>query len=174
MPKDVITHSIEDFTDNIRKGNIEKSGNLGLSNEIFIKDMISPQIEILFPFVDSTTDNQKIFYGLNIIDKNLDCIWFSFGGNNYYTYSAAGQTDLGDKFFEMDEITIVFFANDTVGNVGSKIVTIKCNSEEDPWYFDIEINKALFYCNAFAIVSLICIQAVIFEKRRKLKKFGGR
>lgn len=96
-------------------------------DEIFLrKDIIAPQIRINSPTSLSDFEENPPTFDLSILEGNLDTIWYSLdNGINNYQCGTSGQINqaLWVSLSEGD-ITIRFYANDTLGNLDFVEVTI--------------------------------------------------
>ncbi|MCJ7650100.1 MAG: right-handed parallel beta-helix repeat-containing protein [Candidatus Lokiarchaeota archaeon] len=91
-------------------------------------DDIPPVITIIFPLPDSVFDLVAPNYNISIDELNLDAIWYTLdGGITNYTITGLTGTFNQTAWEVLNEgsITIWFYANDTAGNVGSAVVTVK-------------------------------------------------
>ncbi|MFW9785301.1 MAG: hypothetical protein ACFFFB_23680, partial [Candidatus Heimdallarchaeota archaeon] len=99
---------------------------LRLNNFNYQIDDIAPIINILLP-QDNRSFISAPIYNLSILDPNLDNIWYTLDGglNNISITSLYGKIDktLWDAL-PIGSVTIRFYANDTLGYLSFKDVTI--------------------------------------------------
>jgi len=85
-------------------------------------DTTAPTIEILSPItvIDSLTPGENVTLNYSITDTNLDSCWYEYNGTNTTTPCSTNSSFI----YELDEYTIILWANDTVSNVGSETITL--------------------------------------------------
>jgi hypothetical protein len=89
-------------------------------NEIMI-DLTAPVITITEPSSYLKTNSADIEFSA-VDSSGIDALWFNYDGVNY-TYTAPTEITLGAAVY-----AITFYANDTLGNVGSDTYTIEGRS----------------------------------------------
>lgn len=102
-------------------------GNLGNTNIILKKDIIKPSLFINLPIPNEFFGFQSPNYNVSVDEPNLDSFWYTIneGETNITTVDLAGTIDA----FEWGNlssmiVTIIFYANDTAGNVGNSQISI--------------------------------------------------
>jgi len=111
-------------------------GDIGFKEVVIGKDIIAPSITINNPTNGEefgATSTTAPNYNLSIDEGNLDTIWYSINGGNNNTASYLNlingylmgmiEQTLWDSL-NNGTITIIFYANDTMGNVGLASVEI--------------------------------------------------
>ncbi|KKL71485.1 hypothetical protein LCGC14_2094440, partial [marine sediment metagenome] len=90
-----------------------------------IKDTVSPIINIISPNPDEVFGTDAPNFIVEIIDPNLDVIWYSLNGGENITFTSNGTIDQTKWSVFSDEIiTIIFYANDTLGNIDYESVDV--------------------------------------------------
>ena len=149
-------------------------GNLGFSQVNIFKDISSPLITIINPIQGEIYKEVPPNYKIEISELNLDSIWYTlndglisisiseFNGTIdeiIWTQSANGQ------------IIIRFYANDTLGNIGTSSITIfKEVSHTEPTPFIPGMNPLI---NLFVYISMTVLIVWYIKKKRIIKKFGN-
>lgn len=105
----------------------DTAGNIGSAQVTVYKDTTTPVIVINDPNNgDEFTTNVPI-YDIDITEPNLDTVWYTMdGGVNNVTiteYTGSVDTDLWNAL-PSGQVTITFYAKDTVGNIGSESVIV--------------------------------------------------
>ena len=104
----------------------DKSGNIGSDQVNLEKDTHEPIIIITVPITNQSVGANAPNFIVQITDDNLDSMWYSInGGLTNFTFISNGTID--QKAWEAlaeGSVTITFYANDTVGNVGSETVDV--------------------------------------------------
>ncbi|MFX1276472.1 MAG: hypothetical protein ACFFAT_15710, partial [Promethearchaeota archaeon] len=116
----------------------DKLGNYEEKSLLLRKDCIAPSISIILPQNNQYVDSGAPFLELFISDPNLgnqcDC-WYSINGETplyYFSWKPnmiikidqSLWTGIWDTLSHGDTIEIQIFVNDTVGNLGSEVVTV--------------------------------------------------
>lgn len=142
----------------------DDAGNLGYASVDIVKDSQGPVI-----LINSPTDNNV--YGVNapsydvtITDDHLSQMWYSIddGANLYYFTESTGSINQTTwEALAQGEITITFYAVDTLGHSTSEsVVIVKSISEElDPLTLTIIVSTVI---GGVVVVSLV----FIFMKKR--------
>jgi len=106
----------------------DTAGNLGFEGVIVNKDVEVPQITIYSPASSETFANFAPAFSLNILEANLDTMWYTIDGGitNIPFIGFSGSIDQS----EWDKkgsgtIIIRFYANDTAGNLGFSSVSVQ-------------------------------------------------
>ena len=145
-------------------------GNVGTNQVSIMKDTIFPVIEIISPEVGEEFTSYSPIYNIEIIETNLDSIWYSLdnGVTNITISELTGAID--EQVWEAlpnGYVTIQFYINDTSGKESFDIVIVTKNypsQNEEP-----SIPGANMY---FIFASLIVGVTVIIQKIKK-KKFSS-
>jgi len=102
-------------------------GNIGSAQVIIRKDVLSPTITILSPLPFTNYNFTAPGYNLIITECNLNSTWYTldFGLTNY-TFTGLTGTINQSAWDALPEglVRIIFFANDTIGNLGSQNILI--------------------------------------------------
>ncbi|MFX1573443.1 MAG: NosD domain-containing protein [Promethearchaeota archaeon] len=123
--------------DNLPEGNVvikfyanDTIGRIGFQEVSIKKDITAPSITINNPHNNEIFSFTAPNFNITIDEPNLDKTWYSLMGSKNITFSKnTGIIDqaLWDTFPEGD-ITIKFYANDTLGRIGFQEVSIKKES----------------------------------------------
>ena len=107
----------------------DTAGNEYSASVVIIKDILVPSISITIPSTNDLIGVSAPTYSLSITEGNLDSIWYSLNGgtiSNSSVVSASGTIDQALWDAELDgNVTITFWANDTLGNLGINTVKIQ-------------------------------------------------
>ncbi|MFX1344643.1 MAG: right-handed parallel beta-helix repeat-containing protein [Promethearchaeota archaeon] len=115
-------------------------GNIGHDQVLIRKDILAPIIEIKSPELDEIFSFTAPEFELSIIEGNLDTIWYSIDNGitnltiNHLvgTINQTGWNNKADGY-----IQIYFFANDTLGHIGHKNITILKDTEAPSILFEV-------------------------------------
>ena len=101
-------------------------GNLGFKDIVVTKDIIKPNITILKPLPYELFGVNPLEIEISVDEGNLDSIWYSLNGGENYTYSSLINTINQSAWdaCENGSVNLRFYANDTLGNLGSAEVNI--------------------------------------------------
>lgn len=104
-------------------------GTPSTSNLLLIKaDISSPQITINSPYENELFGIKAPFYNISISEQNLSKSWYTLdnGINNITINQLSGFIDQKEWNKRSNgTVNIVFYANDTAGNIGSKEVVVR-------------------------------------------------
>jgi len=114
-------------------------GNFASNSIIIRKDIIAPQITINKPTSYDLFGVNPPLIEIDIVEPNLNKVWYQLtDGTKSFNYTWFGSIDQSAwDLFGTGVVTIIFYANDTVGNLGSDLVPIS----KDITAPDITINK---------------------------------
>jgi len=101
-------------------------GTAGSVDYLPIAEDGAPSITINSPDPGAVFDITAPTFNVRITDDNLDEMWYTLdGGLNNYTFTANGTINLTAWTTSLDgSVTISFYANDTLGHVGSAGVNL--------------------------------------------------
>ncbi|HEC40104.1 hypothetical protein LCGC14_1201330 [marine sediment metagenome] len=113
----------------------DSAGNLGFKEIIIEKDTIAPNITIYYPGPNHLCGIHSPNYAVGINESNFDSAWYSLNGGKNITYNPFTSNI---KFFDSTEwnnigngtVFIIFYANDTAGNIGYKVINVRKDSIE--------------------------------------------
>lgn len=96
------------------------------TRQIKLLDLTPPQITIISPENKTYNYNESIILETSIIENHLDSCWYNINGGSNYSVANCSQItfDVADE----QQHVVNFFANDTLGQVGSSQVTFFTNS----------------------------------------------
>jgi len=102
-------------------------GNLASSSVVVRKDIEIPNINIISPLPSELFGVNAPNYIVVISDDNLDTMWYTLdGGLTNITFIANGTIDQTEWDNYADgTVTIIFYANDTIGNLASNSVVVE-------------------------------------------------
>lgn len=102
------------------------AGNTGYTEVEVLKDIIAPILTINEPFNFQISGNQSATFDITIIESNLNTTWYSLNNGLNYTFSSL--TGVFDQtawdLCPNGTLSIQFYANDTMGNMGNKSIII--------------------------------------------------
>ena len=103
-------------------------GNIGFAEVMVRKDIIEPNITIYSPQIDEIYGITSPTFNISYVEPHLESMWYSLdnGLTNITLTELSGTIDK----VEWDRkgngtVTITFYANDTLGNIGFSKVTIR-------------------------------------------------
>jgi len=101
-------------------------GNIGSAEIIIVKDFEAPVININSPTSGEYFGSNAPSFNVGITEDYIDTMWYTLdGGLNNYTFTDNGTINLSAWNTMADgTITLQFYANDTLGHVGSAGVNI--------------------------------------------------
>ncbi|MBA7531005.1 hypothetical protein ES705_23216 [subsurface metagenome] len=101
-------------------------GNIGYEEITVVKDIIPPDITILYPLADSTYGNNPPQYSVSIQDPHLDLMWYTIDmGLNNYTFTINGTINFNAwNLIPNGLVILTFYANDSLGNIDSQFINI--------------------------------------------------
>ena len=106
-------------------------GNEGFAEVLIRKDIIAPIIDIFNPEESEMFKLSAPFYNISIQEYNLDSIWYVLSNTTYtsdiylITYLSGNIDSIAWEAFHDGNIQIIFYANDTAGNIGQQIINIQ-------------------------------------------------
>ena len=102
------------------------AGNIGYSEIKVFKDIIAPTLLINIPISHQIFGNQSPTFNITIIENNLNITWYSLNNGLNYTFTGLTGTinQTAWNGCENGTVTIKFFANDTMGNIGYKSIIV--------------------------------------------------
>lgn len=146
------------------------AGNIRNKQLIVRKDITAPLISVNYPSPDEIFQDTPMF-NISIFEPNLDRIWYSINNENekFFIEGTVGFIDslVWDNISE-GQITLTFFANDTVGNSGNTVVIVIKeipSSQRDPTIGGFPIYTHLF----FLVISILGISVLL--RRKNLLSF---
>ncbi len=141
----------------------DKAENTGSAEVIVSKDTQAPVIVINKPIADKKISSAFRFE-LNVTDPHLDTIWYSLDGG-VTNFTAATPSEKIEKAawkaVAKGDITITFYANDTLGHLASESVTIK---KVSPAAIGLDYGTTSIL---IALISGVAIIAIITKIRSK-------
>jgi len=146
------------------------SGNSWFEQVTIEKDSIAPQITIIYPSSNSNFTTTPAFE-LSIIEAQLDEVWYTLDdGITNISISAEILTGvISPSIWEecpLGSVTIRFYANDTLGNVGSKeIVVYKTESLQNGNGMPMDLLIILL-----ALFSVAILLTAVIAVRPKIRK----
>ncbi|MBA7513419.1 hypothetical protein ES705_05435 [subsurface metagenome] len=88
-------------------------------------DDLSPSIQIVFPISDEVFGSEAPAFNVHSPDLDIDTMWYSLNDGRNITFTSNGSIDQTEWDSLSDgTVTIMFYANDTAGNIGFEIVNI--------------------------------------------------
>ena len=104
----------------------DTAGNLIFDPVTINKDTYAPQISINSPAPNDLFGNSTINFNVEIIDFNLEKMWYTIAGSLInITFSSNGTVDAALwNSFGSGDLTLIFYANDTHGRISTNYVII--------------------------------------------------
>jgi len=101
-------------------------GYINSAQVIINKDTSIPNINIISPSPDQLFGDSAPSFDVEISDPNLDTMWYTIdGGMTNITFMSNGTIDQNNWTAHIDgPVTILFYANDSVGHINSAQVII--------------------------------------------------
>ncbi len=109
-------------------------GYIGMAEVIVRKDIIAPEITIIKPIVNQSVYSSPPKFIIIVFEANNDTMWYRlFNGTDYtenrqfISNDTIDEEDWKEMWNSIDYgkvITIIFYCNDTVGNIGFANVTV--------------------------------------------------
>jgi parallel beta-helix repeat protein len=136
-------------------------GLINLTQVLITKDSEKPSITVISPIEGEAFTITPPNIQIQVTDVHLESIWYSINGGENMTYIGNGQLskDLWDDL-PVGTITIIFYANDSVGNQESMMIRIK---KEDPQPEGIDFITYIVMLSVIIGLSVI-ILVIIFLK----------
>lgn len=126
------------------------------------KDIILPEINIIEPIPNQIYGTQAPVFSIDTIEPNLQEKWYRINGGQNITFTESNGTidqDMWDNVTE-GEVTITFYAQDKVGNIGTESVTVTKRFPS---------KKAIIGFNIFLLIGVISLVSAILMKKQKQK-----
>ena len=104
----------------------DTAGNINSDTVIVNKDTGLPTVSITTPTEGEYFDATAPGFTVEIVDDNLDTMWYTIdGGATNITFTVNGTIDQTEWTAHSDgSVTIIFYANDTAGNMASDSVGV--------------------------------------------------
>ena len=137
------------------------TGNLGFEEVEVRKDTLAPQITIRNPDQNQVFHDTAPNFDLTIIEGNLDAIWYTMDeGIINFTCGLSGVINSAYwGAIPPGDYTLIFYARDTLGNVGFSEVIIKKREPSIPAYNSLLLSLA----------SILGITFIILKFKKKIK-----
>jgi len=147
------------------------TGNLGWQEVIIRKDIIAPIITVNKPESNEKIGAEAPEFNISIVEVNLDSMWYTIDGGitniTFWSLTGTIKQTLWDDLSE-GLMTIRFYANDTVGNIGFDEVTVIKELHEEEDDSEEETLEAISGYNIlFLIGAMGLISAILVKKRLK-------
>ncbi len=139
-------------------------GNWNYIDIMIRKDIISPILTIINPVNNEIRGITERDFAFNIIQRNLDSMWYSIAGGQNHTFTLNGTFNQIDWETAWDStsvggvFTIFFFANDTAGNLIQVDIFIQPNKSTEKG-----ISFGMFFL-AISLISLISLVGILNKK----------
>ncbi|KKN37132.1 hypothetical protein LCGC14_0766600 [marine sediment metagenome] len=90
-------------------------------------DIFEPEINIIYPTVNSLFGNETTNFEIAIIEPNLDSTWYCLNGSPNYFFSGLVGTINQQAWdaFDNGTVDIEFYANDTFNNIGMEVIRVR-------------------------------------------------
>ncbi|MBD3353322.1 MAG: hypothetical protein GF364_17710, partial [Candidatus Lokiarchaeota archaeon] len=119
----------------------DSCGHLSTEKITLIKDSNAPELTILFPHDQDLLGINPPEFVVEILDPHKELMWYSFNGgitNIFFEENTTFALSEWEKYSE--SVNITFYANDSVGNIISKEISL-LKDIENP---EITINDPIF------------------------------
>jgi len=165
-------------------------GNLNDLYKLYLeKDSILPNITIISPSENQNVERDSPFFEISVFDIHLDSTWYIIEEINekvlftgeYGKIDQSMWQNLWDNLTHGDKITIIFYANDTVGNIGWARVNLVKYTGEPFNFFDIITGPMGFYLTIISMGAMIPASTILVKtkyyktldksKKSKVRKF---
>ncbi|NVM34927.1 MAG: right-handed parallel beta-helix repeat-containing protein [Candidatus Lokiarchaeota archaeon] len=147
------------------------TGDSGSKDYLPIWDEGIPLINITSPLNNSNVGRDAPDFTVKITEPNLDTMWYTIdGGINNITSTLNGTIDqtswetLWDSLVKGDTITIMFYANDTFGHLGSNYIVLIKHVSADGIGLDFFTTSMLILITSG--IAIIAIISKIHSKKR--------
>ena len=136
----------------------DTAGNIGSTQTTVIKDSIAPVVIINQPETGDEFINDVPLYDIDITELNLDSVWYTMNGGINLTkitvYTGFLDEDIWNNL-PNGPVTIIFYANDTAGNLGSDTIIIyKSTPSNPPPFIPGPSSLLIFFSILLGITSL--------------------
>lgn len=105
----------------------DTAGNLAFHEILIYKDIIAPEITIMTPLNNLLSGYDTFSFNLSINERNFDSSWYCL--NNGINHTFIGMTGMIDQeiwdSFGNGSVILRFYANDTLGNLAFKEVSVR-------------------------------------------------
>ena len=151
----------------------DSANNLGLSQIIVEKDSITPIITINYPETGMKFNLTTPSFNLSILEKHLDKIWYTLdnGANNYSINNLTGHIlQNAWNAQPLGNVTITFYASDTLGHIGKTTVIIikyEPQAPPQPEPEQPEPNIPGYDFNLILIIGFLSIVCIVIFKKGK-------
>jgi hypothetical protein len=105
----------------------DSAGNINSDTVVVNKDATDPIVSITTPtggeYFDATPPNYVV--EISDSESSIDTMWYTLEGGSNIEFTVNGTIDLGNWTALLDgSVTIIFYANDSLGNIGSDTVVV--------------------------------------------------
>ncbi|MFX1267285.1 MAG: hypothetical protein ACFFAK_04920, partial [Promethearchaeota archaeon] len=153
------------------------------------KDSILPNITIISPSENQNVGRDSPFFEITVFDIHLDSTWYIIEDINekvlftgeYGKIDQSMWQSLWDNLTHGDKMTIIFYANDTVGNIGQTRVNLVKYTGEPFDFWKILTGPMGFYLTIIGLGAMIPASTVLAKtkyyktldknKKSKVRKF---
>ncbi|MFX1343732.1 MAG: beta strand repeat-containing protein [Promethearchaeota archaeon] len=104
----------------------DSAGNLDSASVSINRDSVNPSIIIISPSGGQVFNNTAPSYSVEINDINLDAMWYTIdNGITNTSFITNGTINQNNWTAHLEGfVTLIFYANDTLGNIGSSQIVI--------------------------------------------------
>ena len=169
---------VEGYTDvlSMNQAGIENvvasSGTALTADQIRLVKRFTPNITIIYPHPNDTFGISAPTYTVIIKDEHLHLMWYSFNESNVKIFFTINSTINQNEWYKLSNGTykLIFYANDSAGNLNFVEIIIRKISYEDGNYGNLTIIiLSLFFFIGFLTIGIIAYTYLII-KRIKIKK----
>ncbi|MHA1193885.1 MAG: LVIVD repeat-containing protein [Promethearchaeota archaeon] len=136
--------------------------NIGSESVIILKDVDNPEITINDPSPNEQFKDTAPLYDFSIIEPNLNLMWYTIDGGvtNYTITELTGSINqTAWEAVPYGNITIGFYVEDLVGNIGYSEVTVEKVEEK-------QVDQGISGYNLVVFMSLIGVITTVLLKKK--------
>jgi hypothetical protein len=151
----------------------DTAGNLNNFYTInLIKDTLDPFVDIVHPLDNATIGSTAPLITLTITEATLDTTWYSIVGiNDIFEFPAFTGTDTilinqtAWNSLSNGEVTIIFYANDTLGRISSDSITLE---KDVPEVFDwlAFLTDPIVLTIIVAAIAIVVVTVILLRRRK--------
>lgn len=145
----------------------DSTNNIGFSQALVEKDTTAPIITINYPQSGLNFNLTSPSFNLSIFENNLNQIWYTLdnGASNYTINNVNGYIlqNVWDGL-SLGNVTITFYASDTLGHIGQTSVIITKYDPQLPTQPEQSIPSYNLYI--ILIIGLISITSIVLFKKK--------
>ncbi len=124
----------------------DTAGNVGFTEIILRKDIISPVVNIISPTSNQLCGNTSITFQVSIVEPNVHKNWYSLNGGLNYTFTGTSGTINQAAWNTCGNGTVMirFYTNDTANNLGFSEVVVRKDTHFPEMTIVLPINYQMY------------------------------